>query len=48
MKKTDHKNKGKMHLKQRFLNLNMKTNIASQLSPSQFLKVRVKALGLSF
>lgn len=48
MKKTDHKNKGKLHMKEKFLNLNLKTNINSQLTPNQYLKITIKALGMNF
>lgn len=48
MKKTDHKNKGKLHFKQKFLNLNLKTNVDSQLTPNQLIKITVKSLGISF
>jgi hypothetical protein len=48
VKKTDHKNKGKLHEKQKFINLNMKTNISSQLTPNQFIKITIKALGFEF
>ena len=44
----DHKNKGKIHTKQKFLNLNLKTNVASLLVPNQMLKLTVKALGMDF
>lgn len=48
MKKVDHRNKGKLFAKQQFLNLNLKTNVSSELIPNQLLKVTVKALGMDF
>lgn len=33
-------------MKQKFLNLNLKTNISNQLTPNQFMKIRIKALAL--
>ena len=31
-----------------FLNLNLKTNVSSQLTPNQMISITVKALGFDF
>jgi hypothetical protein len=46
--KNTHKNRGKLHIKQKFLNLNLKTNIGKQLIPNQLLSIKVKAIGMNF
>jgi hypothetical protein len=48
LKKIDHKNRGKLHTKQKFLNLNLKTNVSKQLTPNQQLFIKVKAIGINF
>jgi hypothetical protein len=48
LKKVDHKNRGKMHSKQKFLNLNLKTNLVTLKTPNQKLAVTVRALGMPF
>ncbi len=47
-KKVDHKNKGKMHVKQKFLNLNRKTNLVVTTTPNLKLKLKVRAIALPF
>jgi hypothetical protein len=37
-----------MHIKQKFLNLNIKTNEATLNTPNQLIKVKIKALGIDF
>lgn len=37
-----------MHTKQKFLNLNLKTNVNKQLTPNQLLWIKVKAIGINF
>lgn len=48
LKKLDHKNRGKIHRKEKCLNLNLKTNIASMLTPNDRLKITIRAIGLPF
>jgi hypothetical protein len=48
LKKLDHKNRGKNHRKDKCLNLNLKTNVATMLTPNDKFKVTVRALGLPF
>lgn len=48
LKKLDHKNRGKMHTKQKFLNLNLKTNLATLNTPNLKLSLTVRAIGLPF
>lgn len=47
-KKVDHKNKGKMHTKQKFLNLNRKTNLVVTTTPNLKLSIKVRAIALPF
>ena len=37
IKKVDHKNRGKLHAKQQFQNMNLRTNINAQLTPNQII-----------
>ena len=48
LKKLDHKHRGKMHSKQRFLNLNLKTNMITLNTPNLQLALTVRALGMPF
>ena len=48
LKKFDHKNRGRMHTKQKFLNLNLKTNMVSLSTPNLKLSIKVRALGMPF
>lgn len=48
LKKLDHKNRGKIHRKEKCLNLNMKTNISSMQTPNDRLKITIRAIGLPF
>jgi len=48
LKKLDHKNRGKIHRKEKCLNLNMKTNISCMQTPNDRLKITIRAIGLPF
>jgi hypothetical protein len=48
LKKVDHKNRGKMHIKQKFLNLNLKTNLVTMKTPNLKLSFTLRALGMPF
>ncbi len=48
MKKIDHKNRGKMYSKQKFLNLNLKTNLVRLPTPNNNLAITIRAVGMPF
>lgn len=48
LKKVDHKNRGKIHRKDKCLNLNLKTNLISIETPNNKFKLTIRALGLPF
>jgi hypothetical protein len=48
LKKLDHKNRGKIHKKDKCLNLNLKTNVFSLATPNNQIKITTRALGLPF
>ena len=37
-----------MHKKQKFMNLNFKTNFSRQLTPNQLIYLKIKAIGIPF
>lgn len=37
-----------MHTKQKFLNLNLKTNLVSLKTPNNKLEIKIRALGMPF
>ena len=48
LKKLDHKNRGKVHRKDKCLNLNLKTNLSTMLTPNNRFKIMIRAIGLPF